>query len=482
MILLLFTATVSAEETAVAPTATRDPNAVPYDYDHPERLLPEQIVAHAFVLMELETGDILMQRGADEEMYPASTTKIMTALLTLEDCEMTAAAEGVTLDEVLNRRITISESAVDIPADASKAGLRAGDSITILDALYGMMLESGNDAANALAEYVSGSQEKFVDYMNDAAGAFGLTNTHFMNPHGYHDPDHYISALDMAAISKAAMRKPIFRKIVSTLNYTISSGVRNALNLYNSNRLIDPGANTYYYRYATGVKTGTHSMADHTLVAAAEKDGVTLLAVLLFTNEYSRWADAKWLFEYGFTQYTSLTPEQIYNKDPYTIQATSFSLSDEGMGELTLAIEAVDPNETARITGPNADVQLLMESYRSYTTIQWTRGRQPRAPIYQGEVLGVMTFYTPDGEASKYNLIAPRDIAARTDAPLTLEEIEELARTDPLPLPPFSWDWITPPAIAFVAMTFAMRSVVRWVRNARRDARQIPKPKRRTYR
>ena len=478
---LLLPSSAAAEEGGGIPSPTRIPGAIEYDSAHPERLLPEQLVAHSYVLMEMETGDILMQRNADDLMYPASTTKALTALITLEHLANTLEP-GQTLDDALKRQMTVSETAVDIPSDASSAGLRANDSISIIDALYGMMLKSGNDAANAIAEYISGSQEAFVEYMNAAVSAFGLNNSHFANPHGYHDPDHYSTALDMAAIARIAMRSPIYRKIVSTVDYTITTGVRRPLNLHNTNRLIDTSNSTYYYPYATGGKTGSHSMAAYSLIATAEKNGVTLLVVLMYSGDYSRWADAKRLFEYGFTQYTSYTPEQIYAKDPFTIQTTSFATTDENRGELTLDLEAIDPTETARVTGPNDVVEALADSYRSYTSITWTRGRQPRAPIYKGEVLGVMTFYTPSGDAPKYNLIAPRDVAIRGNAPLTIDELEEMSRVNPLSFPPLSWDWLTPPVIVFAMSALTLRTVARFFRNSRREARQLPKPKRRTYR
>lgn len=471
-----------AQEVNQIPSPTRDPNAVEYDYDHPERLMPEQLVAHAFVLMEMGTGDVLMQKNADQPMYPASTTKIMTALLALKKAE-SQVDSTTTFTQALAQRIKVSETAVDIPSDASKAGFRAGDDISLSDALYGMMLPSGNDAANVIAEYVSGSQESFVNFMNQTAAVYGLKNTHFTNAHGYHDPEHYSSAFDLATITRAAMQESAFRRVVSTLTYTIvPSNRQTQLNLQNTNNLINPESGSQYLKDAVGVKTGSQSQSAYCLVAAAERNGVTLIAVILYSGYYSQWPDAKWLFEYGFTQYSSMSPQEIYEADPITIQTTRFSTTDEQRGELVLRLEPIEGESDVRISGPNATVERLKDSYRSYTTIEWTRGKQPRAPITVGEVLGVMTFYTPNGEAPKYNLVAPRSVSARLDAPLSLEEIETLASSSGFTMPAFSLELFLPPILILLLLFVLLRTGIRSLLNARRDEKQIPKKRMRSFR
>nr|HML46527.1 D-alanyl-D-alanine carboxypeptidase family protein [Clostridia bacterium] len=246
-----------AEDEAAFVSPTRNPNAPEYNEKKPEDLQAEQLVADAFVLMEAESGDILFERNADKLMYPASTTKIMTALLALQFCD-------------LNEEVNVNESAVDLPADASVVPFKKGEIVTMQDAIYGMMLRSGNDAANAIAEHIAGSQQAFVDLMNSAAQMIGMTNTHYVNPHGYHDPEHYTTARDMALLTREALQYEAFRKIVGTQQYALSgTGANPSRMITNSNLLLDPNSTHYYYPYAIGVKTGFHSQSGYTLVAAA---------------------------------------------------------------------------------------------------------------------------------------------------------------------------------------------------------------------
>jgi D-alanyl-D-alanine carboxypeptidase (penicillin-binding protein 5/6) len=477
----IFGVTGAAAEEAGMPNPTVAPSAIKYDALHPDQLKSEQIAAQAFIVMETGSGEVLMERNSDVMMYPASITKIMTCLLTLEYLA-NHLDEGQTVGTALNKTTTVSGTALDIEEGSSRAGFRVGDVVSIRDALYGMMLPSGNEAANVLAEYVSGSQLAFVDYMNSAAQVLGMTGTNFANVHGLHDPNHYTTAADMAILARQALQNNIFRQIVSTVTYTTSQiGNRAALNLRNTNRLIDSDTN-YYYPSAIGVKTGNHSQAAYCLVAAAERNGVEILVVLLYSGYYSRWDDATRLFNYGFSQYTSMTFQQIYAADPFLIQTISFDKDDANHGEIELAIEPLDMTRSARLTGRKAAVEALAENYRSLVSIEWSRGRQPRAPILAGESLGVLTFYTPTGEAFKFDLLSPRNVLARDDAPLTIEQIEDIVAADPLSLPSLTWDLLTPPLLIFIAAFILIRYLVRVIGDRGRDARQIPKPKRRGYR
>ncbi|MDR1262894.1 MAG: D-alanyl-D-alanine carboxypeptidase [Oscillospiraceae bacterium] len=471
--ILVVNCPVRAEETGEVPSPTLAPGAVAYDSAHPENLLQEQLAAQAFILMEASTGDILMQYNADEMMNPASTTKIMTALLALEY----ARNAFDDIDEGLAQVITASESVTQLADDGSMIGLRDGERITLKDALYGMMLHSGNDAAVAVAEFIGGSEAAFIDQMNQAAALLGMTDTHFSNPHGLYAPDHYTTARDLALATRTALNNPMFKKIVSTLRYTIpQSNVRASYNMQNSNAMINPDS-PYYMSDVIGVKTGTMSQSAYCFVAAAQRKGVTLISVVLYSGMYYRWWDTRKLLEYGFSQYDSVTPEEIYAKAPIDVRTIGFSIDDPNRGELTLDVRAQNPLSDVRITGPIADVQLYSEQYRSYTTIQITSDL--RAPIKKGDVLGMLTFYTPDGDAPRYDLIASRDVGARESAPLTIEQIAEMARVGEFIM--ISWEWLAPPAAIAVAALFALRALFKRIRAKRRDARQIPKPKRRTY-
>lgn len=215
----------------------------------------------------------------------ASTTKIMTALLAIERLD----PETV---------VTVPKEAVGI--EGSSIYLTEGEQITVSDLLYGLMLESGNDAATALAIAAGGTVEDFVRLMNERAAELGLEDTHFSNPHGLSADDHYTTAYDLARLTCAALENETFASIVSCKTKTISDGRRY---LSNHNRLLRS------YEGCIGVKTGYTLATGRTLVTAAERDGLTLVAVTL--NDRSDWADHTRLLDYGFAHYESVALEGV---------------------------------------------------------------------------------------------------------------------------------------------------------------------------
>jgi len=239
-----------------------------------------QVDAEAAVLMVANSKQVLFAQNPDGLMYPASTTKIMTLLTALEKGEPT-------------RTVTVSTRAA--ACEGSSLDLKAGDKMTLSNAMYGMMLVSCNDAAEAIAENVAGSIHKFVQIMNQNAEKIGAKNTHFSNPHGLPDPyNHFTTAYDLALITEYAMKNPDFAKIVSTKEYDVSFFNGKKTHINNTNKLLRtyPGAN--------GVKTGYTHDAGECLVAGAKRGGVQLIVVVL--NSEHRWSDAAKLFDYGFAQ------------------------------------------------------------------------------------------------------------------------------------------------------------------------------------
>lgn len=258
-----------------------------------------EIYAPSVILIEKETGDILYEKDAHSSMYPASTVKIMTALLTLENTK-------------LNNIVTISNSAVSsVPSGYTVSRIQPGENLTVENLLYATLVPSGNDAANALAEYIGGDIANFADMMNKKAKELGCNDTNFTNPNGVHDINMHTTAYDLALISRYAMNNAEFRKIVSTATYTLpSSNVypNNDRVFKNSNHLINSSSN-HYYENAIGIKTGYTNPAQNCLVAGAEKNGVELIAVILGstasnTSNQAKFVDAKNLFEYGFDNYS----------------------------------------------------------------------------------------------------------------------------------------------------------------------------------
>lgn len=228
------------------------------------------------ILLDAQTGRVIYEKGSTKRALIASTTKIMTALVVCEQCNV--------LDRML-----IPKEAVGI--EGSSIYLREGEVLTVQDLLYGLMLHSGNDAAVALAIYCGGTVEGFVQMMNDKAHRLGLENTRFENPHGLDSPGHYSTAQDMAKLAAYAMGNPIFSKIVSTK--TVTAGSRS---LRNHNKLL------WRVEGADGVKTGFTKSAGRILVSSATRQGRRLVVVTM--NDPADWNDHEALLEMGFSQYT----------------------------------------------------------------------------------------------------------------------------------------------------------------------------------
>ena len=251
----------------------------------------EDLTARAAVLMDAATGKILYQKEADLRLPPASTTKVATALVTLESGKSPS------------QTLTVSKEATRVPA--SKLYLRPGQSITIEELLYGIMLASANDASVVLAEGIAGSVERFTDLMTRKAHQIGATNTNFTNPHGLTAPDHYSTARDLAIIFRYAMKNASFRDIVQTKFSSVSTTamvkkkiVPRRISVRNHNRLL------WGYDGALGGKTGYTQAAQKCFVGAVQRNGATLIIAILGARD--QWGDTKRLLEYGFEHYDVL--------------------------------------------------------------------------------------------------------------------------------------------------------------------------------
>ena len=253
------------------------------------------VQAEGAIVMDGNTGTVLWGQNIHSQYFPASITKIMTALLTIENCS---------LDET----VTFSHSAVSSLEDnSSSAGIREGETMSVRDCLYALLLKSANEAANALAEHAAGDVAGFADMMNDRAQKLGCTNTHFSNPSGLNDPEHYTSAYDMALIAREAFKNPIFREIDSTTYYKLPPTAANPEGLETSPKHQMLRRNSpYYYPGVVGGKTGYTSLAGNTLVTCAEKGGMRLITVILKGTTPRYWTDTKNLLNFGFDNFFSL--------------------------------------------------------------------------------------------------------------------------------------------------------------------------------
>lgn len=259
------------------------------------------VYSSGYCVMNTNTGEIIFQKNMDEKKYPASITKIMTAIVALENCSD------------LSETLTFSDQAVNsLTSNSSTLTPKAsvGEEMTVEEALYGMMLCSANECANALAEYTSGSVEQFAALMNQKAEEIGAVNTHFVNAHGLHDDNHYTTPHDMALIFQYALKNPVFAEIVSTVKYTIPKTNKNdARDCYMTHQLVN-GAIDFEGVYAG--KTGHTAEAGRTLVTAAKRYGVDLIAVVMGSDDAHFCTDTEILFEYAFGLVTGSYPNVVY--------------------------------------------------------------------------------------------------------------------------------------------------------------------------
>ena len=277
--------------------------------------------------MDAATGKILYQKEADLRLPPASTTKVATAILTLES------------GRSLSQSLTVSKEATRVPA--SKLYLRAGQSVSIEELLYGIMLASANDASMVLAEGIAGSVERFAELMTKKAHQIGATNTHFTNPHGLTAPDHYSTARDLAVIFRYAMKNPTFRDIVQTKFSSVSTTamvrkkvVPRRISVRNHNRLL------WGYDGALGGKTGYTLAAQKCFVGAVQRNGATLIIAILGARD--QWGDTKRLLEYGFDHYDTLKAQQPAGKAPINEQQVAPRLAP--------MIESLQENKQSKVS------------------------------------------------------------------------------------------------------------------------------------
>lgn len=238
------------------------------------------LVSRAALVLDNDTGQLLFAKNPDQRMFPASTTKVMTAIM---------AIESGRLDEVVTVRRT------DTYVVPSIIGLIPGETITLRDLLYGLMLRSGNDAARAIARHLAGSQEEFAKRMNERIRELGCHGTHFTNAHGLPDRYHYTTARDLGTIMRHAMALPEFREVIGTRQYRSESSRKKRV-FDNKNKLLN------LYEGTLGGKPGYTLAAQQTLVASAQRNGSEVVIVCLHSIGKSLWSDAMHLFDLGFEQ------------------------------------------------------------------------------------------------------------------------------------------------------------------------------------
>lgn len=285
------TGTTESTTEAVAPPGTQPlenqvPDAGPGINPVTEVTKPE-IQAEGAVLLDAATGNVLYEKNGNTKYFPASITKLMTALLVIENCN---------LDDV----VTFSATATtNLEAGAVSLNIVEGDKLTVRQSLYAILLKSANEVANGLAEHVGGSNAGFAKMMNDKAKSLGCTNTNFVNPHGLNNSNHQTTPKDMALIGRAAFQNDTLRKIGTTLSYEFPATKKAAARTITMGHKMMYPTDSRYYEGVIGGKTGYTSLAGNTLVTGVEKNGVRLVAVIM-KSKSTQYADTKALFDYGF--------------------------------------------------------------------------------------------------------------------------------------------------------------------------------------
>ena len=366
--------------------------------------------ARAALVVYGDTGEILYDFNAYELMYPASLTKIMTSLVVLDAVD----AGEISMDT----EAVASASALDLPWDASKVGLQVGEALTIEQLLYCDLLPSACDACNVLAEAVGGTMEAFVDRMNAKAAELGLENTHFANPHGYHDPNHYTTAYEIYVMARTAMENETFRTIVSTQSYTLpaTNYYKNERTLRSTNMFLDE-RNALYYSKAIGIKTGNTDEAGRCLASAAVDElGRTFYCVLLgseFTTDengktqYWSFIESQRLLEWAFENFHHTVLLDQNTED--VLREVAVSLSDEADYVL------VRPEGEIAATMPSDyDPKLAKLNYDLPDSVE--------APVEAGQKLGTVTFSYQGVVYGTLDLVA-MDSVERSEYLSTIQQV-----------------------------------------------------------
>lgn len=354
----------------------------------------------AIELINLDTDTIVYQKNADAKRAPASTTKIMSFIVVSEQIE-----------DLENTQVTVTKEVVDrlLGTGSSLSGIKENDVLTVMQLLNCMMVPSGNDAALVLADYIgNGNANAFVELMNQKAQELGCVNTHFMNPHGLHDDNHYTTAHDLYLITKYAMTLPHFTDITDQTRYTYTPAggpeAGQERTLVTTNRLIDPNLDpSLYYRYARGIKTGSHDQAGYCLVSSATKGGYSYMCVALGSpsvdengNKVStrgEMIDSKNLYEWAFN---NLEMKDVLN-------------SEDSVGEIQLDYAW---NKDKLLLVPAKNYSTIMPDSVDVSSVILTKNlpESVEAPIKKGDKIGTATLSYAGQELAMVDLVAAESV------------------------------------------------------------------------
>lgn len=349
------------------------------------------ISAESAILINSSTGQILYSKNEKERRYPASTTKILTAILAIENCS-------------LDEKVIASYNAVmAIPSGYSNAEIRIGEELTVKELLEVFLVHSANEAGYILAEHISGSINNFANLMNQKVTEIGCSNTHFTNPSGLHDKNHYSTAYDLSLIAKYCMQNDTFRSIVSMRSCTIEPTEKHEKRYFlNTNDMLNPKSK-YYNEYVIGIKTGFTSQAKNCLIAGYKKNNTELISVVLGSsksasnNSNSKFADTKILFEYGVNNFSNKT------------------IALKGQVLTQIKIEHATPDTQNLDLILQDDINAFVFNSKDLSSLEpkIKLNENLSAPISENTIIGTVT-YEIDGVLYTENLVASHSVEGST--------------------------------------------------------------------
>jgi D-alanyl-D-alanine carboxypeptidase (penicillin-binding protein 5/6) len=375
----------------------------------PVRAAAEDITikARSAILVEVNTGEVLYSQAADIMQYPASLTKLMTALIVYERCD-------------LGEIVTVTESALaGLSPDGSSSGLKPGEMMSVENLLYCMLISSGNDSASVLGEHTGGSVEAFVEMMNNRANELGCTGTNFENPHGLHDANHYTTARDMYIIAHEFIKHEKLMEIANTISYVVPATNKSPQRILNTTNYLISGTKTiqYIYSYARGIKTGSTTPAGYCLVSSAEKNGLYLISIVLGaakdadTGEIMSFVEAKRLFEYGFNNFSY---KKLVSAGEPIVEV------NVDMSQGTNTVVAVTQSEITYLMRNDFDASKVVITPNLYQDVL-------TAPVTKGQILGEADVSYEGKSYGRVKLVALTGVE-RSNFLYSMEKLKEYAK------------------------------------------------------
>lgn len=352
-----------------------------------------EVRAKTALLVSLDTDEVIYSKNADEKMYPASLTKIMTAVIVLENTE-----------DLDKETVTVSKSALTkiLGTGSTVMGLVEGEVVTARQLLYGLLMTSGGDAAYVITEHWGGTTSEFAKLMNNKAKELGMNSTNFVNPHGLHDDDHYTTASDLAKLIKHALQFEDFKTIVGARRYSMeATNLYKARTLVTTNYLID-SSTAYYYRYVKGIKTGYTDMAGRCLATYAEKNGYEYMCILMGSPNKN---EAGQSVRYEFTDTKNLYEWAFNNFEYKNIGNTTLPICEMPV-ELSMDAEHVS-------LVLERDFAAIMPKQANDSTIQVVPhlvAEKVKAPVKKGDLLGTADVMYAEQVIATVNLVAANDV------------------------------------------------------------------------